>query len=129
MTPQATPGDIVGAWRAPKAGGVELGYYFYPDGVLVLQDPRRKRFAMRGAWRIEENGRLVISNVVDPNTTRSDAERELIRSERHNISIMEITPDAMVWKPEDAGESVAFRRAGKLPERTRKFFWKRLFGV
>ena len=129
MTPQATAGDIVGSWRAPATEGVELGYYFYPDGVLILRNPRRKRFVMRGAWRLEEGGRLVISDVVDPNATRSDAERELIRSEHHRISIMEITPDSMVWQPEEAVTLVAFRRMGALPERKKKEFWKRLLGV
>lgn len=129
MTPQATPGDIVGSWRAPETEGVELGYYFYPDGVLILQNPRHKRFAMRGTWHLEEDGRLVISDVVDSNATRSDAERELLRSERHRISIKELTRDSMVWQPEEAEESVEFRRIGALPEREEKFFWKRLLGA
>src|ERR1700677_1362065 len=77
---QASATDIVGSWRAPETEGIELGYYFYPDGVLILRHPRSKRFAMRGAWALE-NGRLVISDVVDASQAHSDEERELIRSE------------------------------------------------
>lgn len=124
MTPKATTGDIVGSWRAPVAGGIELGYFFYPDGVLILQNPRHKRFAMRGAWQLDDDGRLVISDVVDPSANRSEAERELIRSERHNISIKELSPDSMVWQNDEAGEPVAFRRAGDLPERKERISWE-----
>jgi hypothetical protein len=127
MTLQTTTEDIVGSWRAPGTEGVELGFYFYPDGVLILRNPRHKGFAMRGVWTLEAGGRLVISDVIDPNATRSDAERELIRAERHNISITEITRDSMVWQPEEAPAKVAFQRIGSLPERERKSCWSRLF--
>jgi hypothetical protein len=129
MTPRPTAEDIVGSWRAPETEGVALGYYFYPDGVLVLRDPRHKKFAMRGTWRLEDGGRLVISDVVDPNTALSDAGRELIRSERHTISIMELTRDSMVWQPEETADRVAFHRVGGLPAREEKVFWKKLFGA
>ncbi len=116
MPLQTTTEDIVGSWRAPETEGVELGYYFYPDGVLILRNPRHKGFAMRGAWTLEAGGRLVISDVVDPNTTRPEDERELIRAERHNISIMEITRDSMVWQTEDATwqRSAPLQRVGNL---------------
>ena len=123
---QASATDIVGSWRAPETEGIELGYYFYPDGVLILRHPRSKRFAMRGAWALE-NGRLVISDVVDASQAHSDEERELIRSERHNISIMEITRDSMVWQPENAPGKVAFRRTGGLPDLERKNSWLGMF--
>ena len=130
MTPKATANDIVGSWRAPETEGVALGYYFYPDGVFILQDPRRKRFAMRGAWALDDDGRLIISDVIDPSLTRSEEERELIRSERHTISISEISPEGMVWEPgENNNSRVAFRRTGKLPGRDEELFWKRFFGV
>lgn len=129
MTLKATAGDIVGSWRAPQTGGIELGYYFYPDGVLILQNPRHKRFAIRGSWQLDGEGRLVISDVVDPSANRSEAERELIRSERHKISIMEISRDSMVWQPEEAEEPVAFRRAGDLPERKERISWKQFLGA
>ena len=125
MSAHATPGDIVGSWRAPQTEGVELGYYFYPDGVLILRNPRHKRVAMRGAWRLEEGSRLVISDVVDTNESRPEPERELLRSERHSIAIMEITRDSMVWQPEEAEERVALQRMGALPEREKRAYWKR----
>jgi hypothetical protein len=128
MPAQTSARDIVGCWRAPETEGVELGYCFYPNGVLVLRDPRHKRIAMRGAWRLEEGGRLVISDVIDPSEIRPEPERELIRSERHQISITEITSDSMVWQPEEARQRVSLRRAGSLPEQEQKAFWKRLFG-
>ncbi len=84
---------------------------------------------MRGVWQLDEEGRLVISDMIDPSAKRSEAERELIRSERHRISIMEISRDSMVWKPDEAEEPVSFRRAGELPERKERIFWKRFLGA
>ncbi|HWB59541.1 MAG TPA: hypothetical protein VG733_08615 [Chthoniobacteraceae bacterium] len=127
MTPRATASDIIGSWRAPETEGIELGYFFYPDGVFILQAPRHRRFTMRGAWRLEEGGRLVITNVDDPDPTHSEAERELIGAEQHKIAITEITSDSMVWQPEDAERKVAFRRAGDLPRREEDVSWRRLF--
>jgi hypothetical protein len=127
-TPQATPGDIVGSWRAAETEGVELGYYFYPDGVLILRNPHQKKFALRGAWTLEGD-RLVISDIVDPHAIRPEEEQELIRAERHTMAILEMSRDSMVCQPEEAPAKVAFHREGELPERERKAFWKRLLGV
>ena len=127
--PIAAKDDLIGSWHLPGSHGAELGCYFYPDGVFVMQNPRHEKFAMQGVWQLEEGGRrLVISDMLDPRSTISEGERDLIRSERHNISIMEISPGAMVWKPEGAPANVEFVRTGGLPHLKPKSFWRRLIG-
>jgi hypothetical protein len=128
ITPLNAAADaLVGSWL-PQGEGIQFGCYFYPDGVFVMRNPRFKKFALQGVWALDESGsRLVISDVIDPRETLSEAERELIRSERHNIAIMKISRDSMVWKPDEAREKVEFLRAGGLP--SKKPFWKRLLGL
>lgn len=126
----AAKDDLIGSWRLPASEGPELGCYFYPDGVFVMRNPHQRRFALQGVWQLEEGGRrLVISDMLDPRTTISDEERELIRAERHTIAIKEISRDSIVWKPESADEEVELTRIGGLPSLAEKAFWKKLLGL
>src|SRR3712207_389303 len=70
----AAPRRLLAAWQNVEADGMGSTYYFYPDGLLVIQNPRRREFVVLARWRMESAEVVVVYDQRPLNTTFSRAE-------------------------------------------------------
>jgi hypothetical protein len=109
--------SIVGVWRTPEQNGIEISYYFYPDGVFITQNPRRREFVTRGSWSLEGE-QLTLSNIRYLNSTKpTDTEPQC-------ICVPEISDETMVWQSPNQLDKITFRRGGDLPDRNANPYWR-----
>lgn len=114
--------DIIGHWMTllPTEDGPSqelwMSYYFYPDQTLIMQNPRRREFVVRGKWKWE-NGQFFMGEMHWLHSTAPSHEPY------EAIPCLEITEVAMVWKNPEGGDEVRFRRGGPLPDRKANLYW------
>jgi hypothetical protein len=116
LMPRIDAQSIVGCWRTPETDGIEISHYFYPDGVYISQNPRRREFVTRGLWAIEEEQLVFYGLTSLHSTLPPDRERRV-------PPVIEVSSEQMVWG--ESGKTLTFRKIDKpLPDRKANPYWE-----
>ncbi|MFL6499595.1 MAG: hypothetical protein ACJ8LL_02610 [Candidatus Udaeobacter sp.] len=120
----AAPSRLLAAWQNMQTDGMGSTYYFYPDGLLVMQNPRRREFVVLARWRMQTRDVVVISDEQPLNTTLSRAELAKWRKGSYPWRIVSLTRRELHWVfLNDPKTSDVFRYRGPLPDRTENVYW------
>jgi hypothetical protein len=120
----AAPRRLLAAWQNIEPDGMGSTYYFYPDGVLVIQNPRRREFVILARWRMESPQVFVIFDQRPLHTTLSRVELADWRRGHYRWRITSLGRREMRLVSMNApGVSDVFRHRGPLPNRTENIYW------
>ena len=118
------PRRLLAAWQLVEPEGMGPTYYFYRDGVLVMQNPRRREFVVLARWRMEAPNVVTLSNYRPRNTTLARAELAALRKATDRWRITSLGAQRMSWTSVASPERFnRFRHRGELPDRTENIYW------
>ena len=124
QSPLAPPHRLLAAWQLVEPEGLGPTYFFYPDGVLVIQNPRRREFVDLARWRMEAPNVVVLWDHRPRNTTLSRAELSKWRKATNRWRVTSLGVRRMSWTSVTSPErSNMFRHRGQLPDRTENIYW------
>jgi len=99
-------------------------YYFYPDGLFVQQNSRRREFVTIGRWKLDEQKHLVLYDWQPLHTTITAERLNEIKKQVTRYAVSFNSNTSMRWTPDAKGSSVInLTRRCDLPDRTKNIYW------
>jgi len=111
------------AWKVQQSDGLGSVYYFYPDGVLVIQCPKRREYVQIGKWELSEQYELTIYDLTPKNTSLSAEQLEEFRRKTRVYSLVFDTDTQIGLIADDGFENVELKRRKDLPDRNENLYW------
>jgi len=118
----STSKKLLAGWKVQQPDGAGPVYYFYPDGVLVIQSPRRREFVKVGMWTMDKQFKLILFNVEPRNTTLSPDQIKEISDRQKIFTLVLESNISMRWTSAD-GENLLLHRTKQLPNRKKSWYW------
>lgn len=123
MSSKQSNTELHAGWKIQQPDGAGSVYYFYPDGVLVIQNPRRREFVRVGKWVIGDHSQLTLFDIAPRNTTLSPEEIKERRRYRSEYTCVFESDQQMQLIAENSSETLVLCRIKDLPNRSENRYW------